>query len=119
MFNFLRHSVRSILLWQTAQREDSCSLTDSLRLSVYFSGNSKPGVWGRESQAALDRHGFQRVRILRSAVTTHSVRLTLQREDTTEVSVVTSKEEIENGYEGRHKRSFGVLDLPVRTVATI
>jgi len=28
------------------------------------------------------------------------------------VSVVTSKEEIEHGYEGRHKRSFVVLALP-------
>jgi hypothetical protein len=63
-------------------------------------------------QTAVDRHGFQRVRILRSAVTTHSVRLTLQREDTSEVSVVTSKQEIEDGYEGRHKRSFVVLALP-------
>ncbi len=69
-------------------------------------------MYWREWQAALNRHGFQRVRILRSAVATHSVRLTLQREDTTEVSVVTSKEEIEDGYEGRHKCSFVVLASP-------
>jgi hypothetical protein len=36
----------------------------------------------------------------------------VSREDTTKVSVVTSKEEIANDYEGRHKRSFVVLALP-------
>jgi hypothetical protein len=77
-----------------------------------ISGNSKPGLYRRQWQAALDRHGFQRVRIPRSAIATHSVGLALQREDTAEVSVVTSKEEIEDGYEGLHKRCFAMLALP-------
>jgi hypothetical protein len=77
-----------------------------------ISRNSKPSQCRSQWQAALDRHGFQRVRILRTAVTTHLVRLTLQCEHTAEVSVVTSKEEIEHGYDGRHKRSFVVLALP-------
>lgn len=61
-----------------------------------ISGNSKPGVYGREGQAVLDRHGFQRVPVLRSAVATHSVRFTLQREDTTKVKVVTPKQKIKD-----------------------
>lgn len=72
------------------------------RLPSMLSDNSQPGGYGRAWQAALGRHVFQRVRILRSAVTTHSVCLTLKSEDTAEISVVTSKEEIENGYEDRH-----------------
>lgn len=72
-------------------------------MGISLLGNSKPGVYKREWQAALDRHGFQRVRILRSAVTTHSVRFALQCEHATEVHVVTSKEKIEDSHDGRHR----------------
>ena len=82
-------------------------------------GDSKPRVYGREWNPALDRHGFQRVGVLRSAVTTHLVGLTLQREDTTEVSVVTSKKKIEYEDERRHKVFFAVLYLAARTVVGI
>jgi hypothetical protein len=63
-------------------------------------------------QTALDRHRFQRIPISRPAITAHPVGLTIQCEDTAEVSVVTFKKEIEDSYEGRHERSFVVLALP-------
>jgi hypothetical protein len=70
-------------------------------------------------KAALYRHSLQGVHILRPAVTTYSVRLTVHREDTTEVSVVTSKEEVVNGYEACHKRSFAALALLASTLASV
>jgi len=61
-----------------------------------ISGNSKPGQDRSEWQAALNRHGFQRICKSRAAVTAHPVGLVLQREHTAEVNVVTPKEEIKD-----------------------
>jgi hypothetical protein len=72
-----------------AQRGAPCSQPFS------SSGNSKSGQRWSEWQAALNRHGFQRVCKFRTAVTAHPVGHALQREHAAEVNVVTPKEEIE------------------------
>jgi hypothetical protein len=69
-----------------------CSWVHGLSISR----NSKPGQYRSEWQAALNRHGFQRICKSRAAVTAHSVGLALQREHATEVKVVTPKQEIKD-----------------------
>ena len=61
-----------------------------------ISGNSKPGLYGDEWEAALNRHGLERICKLRTAVTADLVRFSLQCEHTAEVNVVTPKQEIKN-----------------------
>jgi hypothetical protein len=68
-----------------------------------ISGNSKPDQDKSKWQAALNRHGFQRICKSRAAVAAHSVGLALQREHATEVKVVTPKQEIKDSYEHCHK----------------
>src|SRR6185369_3222650 len=59
-----------------------------------ISGNSKLGQDRSEWQAALNRHGFQRICKFRAAVTAHLICLAFQREHTAEVNVVTPKKGI-------------------------
>jgi hypothetical protein len=63
---------------------------------VFISGNSKSGQCRSEWQAALNRHGFQRVCKFRTAVTAHPVGLALHCEHTAEVNVAAPKEEIKH-----------------------
>jgi hypothetical protein len=56
-------------------------------------------------QTALNRHRFERIGKLSSAITAHLVALALQCEYTAEVRVVTPKEEIENSYNDCHTAS--------------
>src|ERR1700745_1876208 len=62
-------------------------------------------------QTALNRHRFERIGKLSSAITAHLVALALQCEYTAEVRVVTPKEEIENSYNGCHTASRKRLDF--------
>jgi len=72
-------------------------------LCIRLLSNSEPGRYRTQPQTAPNRHGLQRICIFRSAVTTHPVALTSKRENPAEVNVVTSEQEIEDRYEGRHK----------------
>jgi hypothetical protein len=64
--------------------------------SFSTSRNSKPGQDRSEWQAVRNRHGLERIHKLRTAVTAHSVALSLQCEHAAEVNVVTPKEEIKD-----------------------
>lgn len=60
------------------------------------SGNSKPGQYRSERQAALNRHGLQRIREFCATVTARLVGFTLQREHTAQVRVVAPEQEIDD-----------------------
>jgi hypothetical protein len=78
-------------------------------------GSSRDSKSGRDMcdwQTTLDRHRFQRVLISRPAITANPVGLTSHGENTAEVRMVASKEEIEDSYESRHERSFAVVACP-------
>jgi len=77
----------------------------------FISGNSKPSEGSSEWDAALDRHGSQRICKLRTAAAAHPVGLTLQREHTAEVNVVTPKQKIKNSQEDCHNSPLRLLRL--------
>jgi hypothetical protein len=75
-------------------RLSSCvrSLVHALFPSQAIRNRVKTEVW----EAVLNRHGFERICKLRTAVTAHPVGLALQCEHTAEVNVVTPKKEIKD-----------------------
>lgn len=78
------------------------SMSIAKRKPRVVSGNSKSGEYAGDWKPMRNRHGVERVCEFGSADTAYLVCLAMQGEHTAEVRVVTAKNEIEDGYDGRH-----------------